>query len=148
METLAKADLILAEDTRRAGLLLQRLGIAEKRLLSVFEHNERERTEQVLSSLSRGMNVTLISDAGTPLLSDPGYMLVNACREQGFHVRPIPGPSAVTAALMACGLPPYPMSFLGFLPRKHGERRRVLERFGTSGATLIFLNEKAAWRRL
>lgn len=143
VETLRRAGLVLAEDTRRAGLLLQRLGISGKRMLSLFEHNECGRVEEVLRTMSAGEDAALISDAGTPLLSDPGYVLVNACREKGFRVSPVPGPSAVTAAVMACGLPPLPMTFLGFLPRKRGDRKEVLERFGDTGATLVFFERKS-----
>lgn len=139
---LAAADVVLAEDTRRAGLLFQRLGIASHGFVSFHEHNEDRKRESVLQTLEQGGSVALISDAGTPLLSDPGYTLVRACREAGFAVVPVPGPSAPLAALMACGLPPQPFTFLGFLPRKAGERRRLLERHGATGATLVFFERK------
>ncbi len=141
-EILARADLLLAEDTRRAGLLFQRLGIPAKGFLSLFEHNEEARKDTVLAALDRGESVALFSDAGTPLLSDPGFRLVRACLEAGHPVSPVPGPSAPVAALSACGLPPQPFVFLGFLPRKDGDIRRLLETYAALPATLVFFERK------
>lgn len=141
-EVLAEADLLLAEDTRRAGLLFQRLGIPSKGFLSLFEHNEEARIDAVLAALDRGESVALFSDAGTPLLSDPGFRLVRACLEAGHRVAPVPGPSAPLAALSACGLPPQPFVFLGFLPRKDGDIRRFLEPYAALPATLVFFERK------
>ncbi len=141
-EILAVADLVLAEDTRRAGLLFQRLGIEARRFMSFFEHNEEGRVVQVLAELAQGRTVALVSDAGTPLLSDPGYRLVRACREQGHAVSPVPGPSAPVAALSASGLPPYPFVFLGFLPRRDLDVRRLFEEYGSTRATLVFFERK------
>jgi len=141
-EILSTADLILAEDTRRAGLLLQRLGIAGRRYMSFYEHNEAGRVAQVLETLASGADVALISDAGTPLIADPGYLLVRACREAGVSVAPVPGPCAVTTALMACGLPPYPYFFLGFMPRKPGDVRRTFEKVAGQDTTLVFFERK------
>ncbi len=139
-EILADADLVLAEDTRRAGLLFQRLGLAAPRFMSLHEHNETQRVAEVLAFLEEDPTRTaaLISDAGTPLIADPGYRLVRALREAGHGVSPAPGPCAVTAALSACGLPPYPFVFLGFLPRASGERVRTLTPFATLPVTLVF----------
>jgi 16S rRNA (cytidine1402-2'-O)-methyltransferase len=139
---LAEADVVLAEDTRRTGLLLKRLGIAARGFLSLHEHNEQARRDWVLGLLSQGRSLALVSDAGTPLLSDPGYLLVRACREAGYPVTPVPGPSAVAAALSAAGLPPYPFTFLGFLPRKTSDIRRLLEKHAATGATLVFFERK------
>lgn len=141
-EVLAQAGLLLAEDTRRAGLLFQRLGIPAKGFLSLFEHNEEARIGAVLAALDRGESVALFSDAGTPLLSDPGYRLVRACLEAGHRVSPVPGPSAPLAALSACGLTPQPFVFLGFLPRKDGDIRRLLETYAALPATLVFFERK------
>lgn len=141
-EVLAQVDLILAEDTRRAGLMLQRAGIHPRRLLSLFEHNEEGRVPNVLNVLAQGGQAAIISDAGTPLLADPGYLVVRACREAGYPVSPVPGPSAILAALMASGLPPYPFSFLGFLPRKQGDRCKTLTVFARTQSTLIFFERK------
>jgi len=123
---LAAADAVLAEDTRRSGLLFQRLGLTARRFLSFHDHNEAQRLPQVLAWLAEGQSLALISDAGTPLLSDPGFRLVRAAREAGHAVVPVPGPSAPVTALSACGLPPQPFVFLGFLPRKPGEVRKTL----------------------
>jgi len=139
---LAEADVVLAEDTRRTGLLLKRLGIVARGFLSLHEHNEQARRDWVLGLLSQGKALALVSDAGTPLLSDPGYLLVRACREAGYPVTPVPGPSAVAAALSAAGLPPYPFTFLGFLPRKTSDIRRLLEKHAATGATLVFFERK------
>ncbi|MDQ7831317.1 MAG: 16S rRNA (cytidine(1402)-2'-O)-methyltransferase [Desulfovibrionaceae bacterium] len=139
---LAEAALVLAEDTRRTGLLFKRLGIAAQGFLSLHDHNEQARLDQVLGLLARGLTLALVSDAGTPLLSDPGYRLVRACREAGYAVSPVPGPSAVTAALSAAGLPPYPFTFLGFLPRKTSDIRRLFEKHAATGATLVFFERK------
>lgn len=139
---LAEAAVVLAEDTRRTGLLLKTLGIAARRLASFHEHNEEARLPQVLGWLGEGLDVALVSDAGTPLLADPGFRLVRAAREAGFVVSPVPGPSAVAAALSAAGLAPYPFSFLGFPPRSAGEARELFARFGATGATLVFYERK------
>lgn len=139
---LASAGVVLAEDTRRTGLLLRALGIAAKRLLSFHEHNEEARLPQVLAILGEGSDVALVSDAGTPLLADPGYRLVRAAREAGYAVSPVPGPSAILAALSAAGVAPYPFSFLGFLPRSASEARATFARFGATGATLVFFERK------
>ncbi len=141
-QTLEGADIVLAEDTRRAGHLLQLAGIPGKRLISLHEHNEVQRIEEVLALLSQGMQVAVVSDAGTPLIADPGYRLVAACRRQGISVVPVPGPCAPITALMASGLPPYPFVFLGFLPRKSGDTRALLRPYADLSATLVFFERK------
>uniref|UniRef100_I2Q5W8 Ribosomal RNA small subunit methyltransferase I n=1 Tax=Desulfovibrio sp. U5L TaxID=596152 RepID=I2Q5W8_9BACT len=139
---LAGAGTVLAEDTRRTGTLLKTLGITANRLVSFHEHNEEARLPQVLGWLAAGTDVALVSDAGTPLLADPGYRLVRAAREAGYAVTPVPGPSAVLAALSAAGLAPYPFSFLGFPPRGAADGRELFARFGATGATLVFFERK------
>ena len=141
-ETLEGADVILAEDTRRAGHLLQLAGIAGKRLLSLHEHNEIARVGEVLELLAQGLQVAVVSDAGTPLIADPGYRLVAACRREGVRVVPVPGPCAPITALMASGLPPYPFVFLGFLPRKGGDARALFASYAAVSATLVFFERK------
>ena len=131
-------DVLLAEDTRKTGRFLHLCGISGPRLLSLFEHNEQARTSQVLRLLKQGRQAALVSSAGTPLMSDPGYFVVQACRQAGFRVSPVPGPSAPIAALMTCGLPPYPFAFLGFVPRKSGEKRRLFEQYAKLQLTLVF----------
>lgn len=140
---LAGVDLVLAEDTRRAGLLFSRLGITARRFTSFHDHNEAARLPGVLAGLLAGRSMALVSDAGTPLLSDPGYRLVRACRQAGAPVKPVPGPSAVTAALCAAGIAPQPFTFLGFLPRKSSDIRRLFERHAAAGATLVFFERRS-----
>ncbi len=141
---LSHADVILAEDTRRAGLLFKRLGIErDGELVSFFEHNEDKKLPAVLEWLEEGKSIALISDAGTPLLSDPGYRLVRTCRDRDIRVSPVPGPSAPLAALSACGLPPLPFTFLGFPPRKDSQLHRFFETHRDTGATLIFFERKS-----
>lgn len=141
-EILERASLVLCEDTRRAARLFREQGLASRRYLSLYDQNEQGRIPQVLEHLAQGGEAALISDAGTPVLSDPGYLLVRACREAGHAVRPVPGPSAVMAALSASGLAPQPFIFLGFLPRKAGDIRQALARFAPAGCSLVFFERK------
>lgn len=141
-ETLERVEVVLAEDTRRTGQLLQLAGISGKRLLSLHEHNEEERLGEVLDLLAAGTDAAVVSDAGTPLIADPGYRLVAACRERGLTVSPVPGPCAPIVALMGSGLPPYPFVFLGFLPRREGEIRALFRQYADLQATLVFFERK------
>lgn len=131
------ADLVACEDTRRTGRLLAGLGI-KRRLVSLHEHNERARLPQILAALEEGKTVALVSDAGTPLLSDPGFLLVREAIAQGVGVEPIPGASAVLAALIVSGLPPHPFTFAGFPPPKSGKRRRFYRRFAELDHTVVY----------
>ncbi|MDR2891749.1 MAG: 16S rRNA (cytidine(1402)-2'-O)-methyltransferase [Deltaproteobacteria bacterium] len=141
-EVLAAVDCVLAEDTRRSGLLLAACGVKAAGFMSLHEHNEQSRLKTILAELQQGRNFALVSDAGTPLLSDPGYRLVRACREQGILVSPLPGPSAPLAALSAAGLPPQPYVFLGFPPRKAGEVRKFFRPYLALPATIAFFERK------
>src|SRR3954468_10592188 len=123
---LGDADLVACEDTRRTGLLFERLDIPRPRLVSNHEGNEAERAVQIAQQIERGIRVVLVSDAGTPAISDPGYRLIRTCIERDLEVEVLPGPSAVTTALIASGLPPDRWRFEGFLPRRAGEMERVL----------------------
>jgi 16S rRNA (cytidine1402-2'-O)-methyltransferase len=134
---LAEADLVACEDTRHTGRLLAHLGF-KKRLISLHEHNERTRLPQLLAALAEGRHVAVVSDAGTPLLSDPGFLLIRAAAEAGVTVEPLPGASAILAALVVSGLPPYPFTFAGFPPPKPGKRRTFFERFAALGHTVVF----------
>jgi 16S rRNA (cytidine1402-2'-O)-methyltransferase len=134
---LVEADLVACEDTRHTGRMLSRLGI-EARLLSLHEHNERQRVPRILEQLEDGMQVALVSDAGTPLLSDPGFLLVRGAAAQGIPVEHVPGASAILTALVVSGLPPYPFTFLGFPPPRKGKRQRFFDRFSGLAHTLIF----------
>jgi 16S rRNA (cytidine1402-2'-O)-methyltransferase len=124
---LGDADIVACEDTRRTGLLYERLDIPRPRLVSNHEGNESERAPQIAQQAERGARVALISDAGTPAISDPGLRLIRACIERGIEVEVLPGPSAVTTALVASGLPVDRWRFEGFLPRRAGELERVLQ---------------------
>ena len=135
-ETLASADLVVAEDTRRTGKLLASVGI-EARMRSMFEGNERRRTEEVLAALRDGQTVALVSDGGTPLVSDPGYPLVRACVDEGIDVRVVPGPSAAIAALIVSGFPTDRFVFEGFLPRATGDRRARLAALTDEPRTVV-----------
>ncbi|MCL1939954.1 MAG: 16S rRNA (cytidine(1402)-2'-O)-methyltransferase [Desulfovibrionaceae bacterium] len=141
-QVLASVSGILAEDTRKTGSLLARCGVKAPAFTSFHDHNEEARLPQALAWLKEGKSLALVSDAGTPLLSDPGYRLVRACRNEGIPVSPIPGPSAPLAALSASGLPPYPFAFLGFAPRKKAEREAFFAPWAAIAATLVFFERK------
>lgn len=136
-DILARVDCIAAEDTRHTQRLLQVLGL-HRPLVALHEHNERERHESVLQRLRQGESVALVSDAGTPLISDPGFILVRAAREQGLTVVPIPGPCAITTALSAAGLPTDRFTFEGFLPTKRKARLDALKALRHESRTLVF----------
>ncbi len=137
IEVLKEVAVVAAEDTRHSGHLLQHFSISTP-MISVHEHNEQQRCEKILARLQQGESVALISDAGTPLISDPGYRLVTFVREHGIDVVPIPGCCALIAALSASGLPSDRFSFEGFLPAKQGARRQSLENLANESRTLIF----------
>jgi 16S rRNA (cytidine1402-2'-O)-methyltransferase len=136
-EVLATADLIAAEDTRRTGQLLHAIGVTRP-LISLHEHNEDSRLEPLVQQLLAGKVIALVSDAGTPLLSDPGFGLVRAAVAAGIEVRAVPGASAVTAALSIAGLATDRFVFEGFLPARAGERRALLARLAAEPRTLVF----------
>ena len=133
LTTLREADVIACEDTRRTGKLLERFGVSGK-LVSYNEQNERKRAGELVQEMVDGANVALVSDAGMPLVSDPGYVMVQSCIAAGLPVEVLPGPSAVLAALVAAGLPSDHWRFTGFIPRKASE---VDELFATLAETLV-----------
>jgi len=137
LETLAGADLVLCEDTRQTGKLLDHYSISVRRL-SLHEHNERDRVPQILTRLAEGAAIALVSDAGTPLLSDPGFPLVRAARAAGHPVIALPGASALLGALASAGLPTDAFTFAGFLPQKAGQRSAVIEKLKDRSETLVF----------
>ncbi len=137
LEVLKQVELIAAEDTRHSRRLLDAYQI-ETRLTSVHDHNELDRADYLCGLLAKGLSVALISDAGTPLISDPGYRLVRAVREAGFNVVSIPGPCAAVAALSVAGLPTDRFLFVGFLPSKQQARRHALEKLQHESPTLVF----------
>lgn len=136
-QVLGEVDAILVEDTRQSAVLLRHAGISRP-MLAVHEHNEGDRTAALVERLRAGQRLALISDAGTPLISDPGFRLVAAVRAAGFAVSPIPGPCALVAALSVAGLPTDRFSFEGFLPARAGERRTRLESVATDPRTLVY----------
>lgn len=137
LEVLQKVDRIAAEDTRHSASLLRHFTI-DTPMFALHEHNERHKAEQVLAYLRQGESLALISDAGTPLISDPGYFLVREAHRAGIRVVPVPGPSALIAALSASGLATDRFCFEGFLPAKSGARRRALEALADEPRTLAF----------
>lgn len=134
---LAEVDKVYAEDTRVTRNLFSHFGI-QNSLASLHDHNEANRVESICAELGQGMNLALVSDAGTPLISDPGYKLVRALGEAGFNIVPVPGPSALIAALSVAGLPTDRFVFEGFLPAKPSARRKMLEELKNEPRTLVF----------
>jgi 16S rRNA (cytidine1402-2'-O)-methyltransferase len=136
LRTLKECDIIAAEDTRRTGQLLRHFEIS-KPLISYFQFNEAKRGEQILERLARGEKVALVTDAGSPGISDPGERVVKAAVAAGFRVEAVPGPVAAVAALTASGLPTDEFHFVGFLPHKSGQRRNKLEQLKAIPGTLV-----------
>ncbi len=141
-EILQNVDIVLAEDTRRAGLLFQRCLIKAKQFMSLHDHNEEDRCKELLHLFATGKTCALISDAGTPLMADPGFRLVRLCRQEGIKVSMAPGPSAPIAALMGAGIAPQPFTFLGFLPRDAADKEKSLAPFIAVPSTLVFFERK------
>ena len=138
VEVLGSVDAVLAEDTRRTKILMDHFELRVP-LTSLHEHNEASRIGSVIDRLNAGQRLALVSDAGTPLVSDPGERLVRTVVEAGHDVVPIPGPSAILTALVGAGFPTVPFTFHGFLPRKKGPRRELLERIaGASETSVVF----------
>lgn len=137
IQILKEVDLVAVEDTRHSGKLLQHLGISTP-MLALHEHNETKKVHDIIEKLLAGTNIALISDAGTPLISDPGYHLVKTALEAGITVSPVPGPSALVAALSVSGLPSDSFIFEGFLPNKSSGRLKKLQTLVNENRTLIF----------
>ena len=138
LRTLREADIVACEDPRRTKKLLTHHGVAVRSLLVYNDGNERSRAPELVERIRSGLTVALVSDAGMPGLSDPGYRLVRGCAEAGLSVEVVPGPSSIVSALALSGLPPTPFVFEGFLPRKEGERRRRIEALASEKRTLVF----------
>jgi 16S rRNA (cytidine1402-2'-O)-methyltransferase len=143
LRTLRECDVVAAEDTRRTGQLLKYFGISRP-ILSYFRFNEARRSEEILARLAQGGRVALVTDAGSPGISDPGERVVRAARAAGLRVEAVPGPCALVAALTASGLPTNEFHFIGFLPVKSGQRRRRLESLTNVPGTLVFY--ESPWR--
>ena len=137
LRILQEVELIATEDTRRTRILLDHYHIA-KPLTSLYDHNESQKAPTLMRRIQEGANIALVSEAGTPLISDPGYRLVQLAIEQGITVVPIPGATAVATALMAAGLPTDRFAFEGFLPKKAGKRRKRLQELRDDPRTLVF----------
>jgi 16S rRNA (cytidine1402-2'-O)-methyltransferase len=149
-EVLEAVDLILSEDTRRARALLSHLGLSSRgRLQSLHQHNEERKVPLLLQKLREGISIGLISDAGTPVVSDPGFLLVRAVREEGLEIHSVPGASAFIAALAASGQPPLPATLCGFLPARRGaRRRRIAELDALPWTTVVLLSPHRLTREL
>ena len=138
VDVLQSARVVACEDTRRCGRLLAHIGAKPDVLLALHDHNETDASARVLGHLRAGDSVALVADAGTPLVSDPGFVLVREAWKAGIAVTPVPGPSAVTAALAACPIPAARFRFEGFLPAKAGPRRKALAKFLASDVAVVF----------
>jgi 16S rRNA (cytidine1402-2'-O)-methyltransferase len=138
VKALEAADIIACEDTRRTRKLLTHFGVRARELIVYHEGNERQKARDLTGRIARGDTVVLVSDAGMPGLSDPGYLLVTACIGAGIDVEVVPGPSAAITALALSGLPPARFVFEGFLPRKQGDRRRRLRELADETRTIVF----------
>ena len=136
LRVLGEVDLIACEDTRETSKLLNHYSI-RKPVVSYHDHNEAERSSEIVQRLEEGAQVALVSDAGTPVISDPGHRLVALCLRRHIRVVPVPGPSAALAALAASGLPAHEFLFVGFLPSRQGERRKALRQFTNETRTLV-----------
>ena len=137
LRILQEAHMVACEDTRHTQILLRRYDIRAKHLTSYTEFNHRRKVAELIGQLGRGWDVALVSDAGTPGLSDPGEQLVRAAIDAGHEVVPVPGPAAAIAALVASGLPTREFTFVGFVDKKSGPRRRQLERLLAEGRTIV-----------
>ncbi len=140
--TLNSVDFILAEDTKRAGIALARLNIQKKDIFPLNEHNEEEKIPLILEKLRSNAKIALISDAGMPIISDPGYLLVSAIREENLNLTVLPGACAPVTALAASGIAPIPFTFLGFLPRSTSDQEKTLTPFATFSSSIIFFERK------
>lgn len=127
VEVLSKADFIVAEDTRRTGILMKECGVPKKPLIPYNEYNERRQTLPIISRLKQGETAALVSDSGTPGISDPGFLLVRECVKEGIQVSPVPGPSAIISALACSGLPTEKFAFYGFMPKKEQQKIKFLK---------------------
>jgi 16S rRNA (cytidine1402-2'-O)-methyltransferase len=138
LETLRQVDYVASEDTRKTGRLLKHFDIAGRRQISFHEHNERQAGRRIIGLLEQGKSVALVTNGGTPAISDPGFTLVRSAVEAGIELTMVPGPAAFVMALVLSGLPVHSFTFRGFPPRKTGQRRRFLETDSHSPHTLIY----------
>ncbi|OBQ56270.1 16S rRNA (cytidine(1402)-2'-O)-methyltransferase [Halodesulfovibrio spirochaetisodalis] len=141
-EVLESVDMVLAEDTRRTGLLFKSTGVTAKKLVSFHDHNEEAKAPGIIAAMEEGQVYAVVSDAGMPLFSDPGFRLVKLAREKGICVSVVPGPSAPLTALAASGIAPQPFTFIGFPPRKASDQKKLFEEFSNLRSTLVFFERK------
>lgn len=137
IETLESVDIVACEDTRRTGRLLSHLGF-KKKLIAYNDFNSRRKTSQLLELLEEGNSIAIVSDAGTPCISDPGFLIVRECQRKGIQVSPIAGPSAIIAALSASGFPTDKFTFQGFVPKGPGKKKKFFEQFLDREETIVF----------
>ncbi len=138
LRILKEVDFILAEDTRKTAVLLKHFGI-KKQLVSLFEHNEVKRTPEIIAQLKQGKNIALVSNAGTPGISDPGYKLIRACRQENLNLTSLPGPCSITNAIALTSLPHEKFIFWGYIPRKRGQRQKLFEEIKAINITAVLL---------
>ena len=140
IDILESIDVLLCEDTRKTGILLKELKIANKpKLFSFYDEVESQKIPQIMEMLKEGLDIALVTDAGTPLLSDPGWLIVKKCQELGLKYTALPGACAAINALVLAGLPMGRFSYLGFLPKRDGERKKILEKYkGVEGAKVVY----------
>lgn len=141
-EVLESVDMVLAEDTRRTGLLFKSTGVTAKKLVSFHDHNEEAKAPGIIAAMEEGQVYAVVSDAGMPLFSDPGFRLVKLAREKEICVSVVPGPSAPLTALAASGIAPQPFTFIGFPPRKASDQKKLFEEFSNLRSTLVFFERK------
>ncbi len=149
IDTLSSVDVIACEDTRKTGLLLKKLEIKNNpQLLSYYEENELKRIPEIISLLKSEKSVALVSNAGTPTISDPGFKLVRECIKEGIKIEAIPGASAILSALVISGLSTNKFIFLGFLPKKEGKRKKILEKLEKDVTTIVYVSPYRLIKRL
>lgn len=147
-KVLAEVDLVACEDTRKTGMLLARLNLPKKELLSYYEENESKRIPEIIQLIKLGKNIALVSNAGTPTISDPGFKLVRECIAEGITIETIPGASSVLAALVASGLPTDKFLFLGYPPKKDSKRKKLLQSYKTVPVSCTFIFYESPYRLL
>jgi len=138
VEVLRESDIVIAEDSRRFSIIAKEYGIDKKKLIIMNENNEKIKVKQIINELKQNKSVTLTTDNGTPGISDPGFLLVREAVKEGIQISPVPGPTALIAGLVCSGLPCEKFAFLGFIPKKSGQRDKFIESLKKEGKTVVF----------